>query len=440
MARQKTIQSDANLQGKGLFTGQPCRMRLRPAGPDSGIVFVRNDLAEPVTIPSDIEHLTKRARRTSLTNGSAGVETIEHVLSAGVGMDLDNGRIEVDAGETPSTDGSPWPFVEAIQSAGVQEQSADRKVFVVPEPVSVTEGDRMLAALPGPEDCLEIFYEMDYSPVAPSIGRQVYTFRLGLDDYVTQIAPARTFLLEAEAEEMRKRGYGKHLTAKDVVVWSDSGPLEGNKLRFPDEGVRHKICDLIGDLALLGRPLRGRIVACKAGHDLNHALVRKLTDQLAESEQSEALVAEPEMDIYRIMRLLPHRYPFLMVDRIVEIEGDRRAVGVKNVSINEPFFQGHYPNLPVMPGVLILEALAQVSGILLSRRLEHTGRVAFLVSMDRVKIRRQVRPGDQLVLKAEALHVRTRTGHCRCQAFVGQELAAEAEIKFMLVDAERSVT
>jgi len=305
---------------------------------------------------------------------------------------------------------------------------------VIDEPITVGRDDVTLAALPGPGDCLDILYDLDYSDT-PAIGRQVVAFRLGADDFAARIAPARTFSLEAEAAEMQARGIGTHLTAKDVLVVGPDGPVD-NEFRFPDECARHKISDLIGDLSLFGRQLRGRIIAHKSGHEHNHALVRKLAKALAERTRSQALSAEPLMDIRRIMRLLPHRYPFLMVDRIVELDGDRRAVGIKNVSINEPYFQGHYPGQPIMPGVMILEALAQLSGILLSRRLEHTGKVAVLLSMDRVKMRRPVRPGDQLILQAERLHVRSRTGHCKCKAFIGQEVAAEAEIKFMLVDAE----
>jgi UDP-3-O-[3-hydroxymyristoyl] N-acetylglucosamine deacetylase/3-hydroxyacyl-[acyl-carrier-protein] dehydratase len=215
----------------------------------------------------------------------------------------------------------------------------------------------------------------------------------------------------------------------------DNGPID-NELRFRDEHVRHKLVDLIGDLALLGQHLRGRIVAYKSGHELNHHLVRRLVETIAARGLSRSMAGQPLMDIRGIMKLLPHRYPFLMVDRVVEIDGDKRAVGIKNVSINEPFFQGHYPGQPIMPGVMILEALAQLSGILLSRRLEHTGKVAMLLSLDKVKLRRPVRPGDQLILEAEALHVRSRTGHCRCRALVEGEVAAEAEIKFMLIDAE----
>jgi UDP-3-O-[3-hydroxymyristoyl] N-acetylglucosamine deacetylase/3-hydroxyacyl-[acyl-carrier-protein] dehydratase len=326
-------------------------------------------------------------------------------------------------------------FVRALQGAGTQEQNSERQPFVIHEPVTLSSGDATIAALPGPEDCLDVLYDLDYSDTASGIGRQVAAFRVGRDDYAELLAPARTFSLAKEAAAMQARGIGTHLTAKDVLVLGPGGPID-NTLRFPNEPARHKLADLLGDLALLGRPLWGRIVAHRTGHGDNHALVRRLDRLIAERSQARAVAGEPVMDIRKVMRLLPHRYPFLMVDRVVELDGDRRVVGIKNVTINEPFFQGHYPGQPIMPGVMILESLAQISGILLSRRLEHTGKVAVLLSMNRVKMRRPVRPGDQLVLHAETLHVRTRTGHCRCRAFVGQELAAEAEIKFMLVDAE----
>ena len=412
-------------------------MRFLPAEPDSGIVFIRDDSqtgSAPVRIPCDISKLSKRARRTSLSSGSVGVETVEHVLAAVRGMDIDNIVIELSADEAPSKDGSSLEFVGAIAEAETVEQPAEKAPYVIDQPVSVADGEAMLAALPGPTDGLDILYDLDYSDT-PSIGRQVLAFRLGRDDFATQIAPARTFLLEQEAHEFHARGLGRHLTERDIVVMGPDGPID-NQLRFADEHVRHKICDLIGDLALFGRPLCGRIVAYRSGHALNHALVRKLRESLAAKQEAQALAGEPLMDIRKIMRLLPHRYPFLMVDRIISIEDDRRALAVKNVTINEPFFQGHWPSQPVMPGVMIIEAMAQLSGILLSRRLEHAGKIAVLLSMDKVKIRRMVRPGDQLMLEAEAVRVRTRTGHCRCRARVAGQLVAEAEIRFMLVDAE----
>lgn len=423
------------MQGRGLFSGEPCKLTIKPAEPNAGLVFVRTDLAESLPVGAHAEQLAKRARRTSLMDGQASIETVEHVLSAIWGLGIDNATIEVTAAETPSIDGSADPFAKALQEAGIEEQDAERDPYIITDPVSVSEGNAMLAALPGPSDSLDILYELDYQDISAGVGKQVCSFRLGRDDYLGQIAPARTFVLESEANDLRAKGIGEHLSAKDLVVMTDDGPLD-NELRFEDENARHKICDLIGDLALVGRRLCGRIVACRSGHELNHALARKLLEAIEDQQQADRLSGEPVMDIRKIMRLLPHRYPFLMVDRLIELDGDRKAVGVKNVTINEPFFQGHYPSQPIMPGVLVLEALAQLSGILLSRRLEHTGKVAFLIAMDRVKIRRPVRPGDQVLLHAEALHVRSRTGHTRCWATVGKETSAEAEIKFMLVDAE----
>ena len=434
MSRQRTIRRAASVEGLGLFSGEPSSLRFVPAPVDTGVVFVRTaEGAEPVHIPCRIDNVSKRTRRTSLVNGSATVETVEHVLAAISGMQIDNLIVEVSEDETPSTDGSSRSFVEALTEAGAEEQDAETKPYIISEPVTVSDGSSTLTALPGPTDCLDILYDLDYSDV-PSVGRQVFSFRLGVDDFVAEIAPARTFLLEAEAKEFQARGMGAHLTARDIVVMGEDGPID-NELRFDNEHVRHKICDLIGDLSTLGMPLRGRIVACKSGHDLNHALVRRLAEAVARSTRG-AAAGEPIMDIRKVMRLLPHRYPFLMVDRVLEIDGDHRAVGVKNVSINEPYFQGHYPGHPIMPGVMIVEAMAQLSGILLSRRLEHTGKVAVLLSMDRVKMRRPARPGDQLILEAESIHARSRTGHCRCRAKIDGEVAAEAEIKFMLVDAE----
>ena len=433
--RQKTIRTAASVEGRGLFTGKACRLRLVPAAPDSGIVFVRTDLPGNETVACEYANLVRSPNpRTILKNGLAEVHTAEHVLASVCGLGVDNVTIELSAEETPSTDGSSLPFAQAIQEAGIVEQDAEQKVYVITEPVTVSQGQASLTALPGPEDCLDILFDLDY-PDVPSIGRQVFGFRLGKDDFFSQIAPARTFLRESEAALFRSQGLGAHLDVNDILIMAADGPIS-NELRFADEPVRHKINDLVGDLALLGMPLRGRIIACKSGHELNHALVGRLLEAAEGKAKPRPLRAEPLLDINGIMRLLPHRYPFLMVDRIIETQGDERAIGIKNVTINEPYFQGHYPRQPIMPGVMILEAMAQMSGILLSRRLEHAGKVAVLLSMDRVKMRRPVRPGDQLVLEASALHVRPRTGHCNCRALVDGEVVAEAEIKFMLVDAE----
>jgi UDP-3-O-[3-hydroxymyristoyl] N-acetylglucosamine deacetylase/3-hydroxyacyl-[acyl-carrier-protein] dehydratase len=269
----------------------------------------------------------------------------------------------------------------------------------------------------------------------PPVGRQTISFRLGDDDFVSQLAPARTFVFENEANQLRAAGLGKHLTPKELLVISPNGPIE-NQFRFIDECARHKALDLIGDLFLVGRPLRGRIVAYKSGHALNHMLARKLLEQEVSDNRQNLVGRDAEMDIRRIQRILPHRYPMLLVDRVVEIVGDEKAIGIKNVTFNDVFFQGHYPGTPIMPGVLIVEALAQLGGLLLSTKLEHTGKLAVLLSMDKVKMRHAVVPGDQLILEAVAVRVKSRTGHVRCKAFVQDKLTCEADIKFMLVDAE----
>jgi UDP-3-O-[3-hydroxymyristoyl] N-acetylglucosamine deacetylase/3-hydroxyacyl-[acyl-carrier-protein] dehydratase len=228
---------------------------------------------------------------------------------------------------------------------------------------------------------------------------------------------------------------GKHLSPKDVLVIAADGPID-NAFRFTNECARHKVLDLLGDLYLVGRPLRGRLVAHKSGHALNHLLARRLLEQQENSARQSMVHREAAVDIRRIQRILPHRYPMLMIDRVLEIVGDTKAIGIKNVTFNDIFFQGHYPGTPIMPGVLIVEAMAQLGGILLSQKLEHTGKLAVLLSMDKVKMRQPVVPGDQLLLEAVAVRVKSRTGHVRCKAFVEDKLAAEADIKFMLVDAE----
>jgi UDP-3-O-[3-hydroxymyristoyl] N-acetylglucosamine deacetylase/3-hydroxyacyl-[acyl-carrier-protein] dehydratase len=234
---------------------------------------------------------------------------------------------------------------------------------------------------------------------------------------------------------LAERGIGKHLSPKDVLVIGQSGPID-NAFRYSDECVRHKLLDLIGDISLTGRPIAGRIVAHRSGHEMNHMLARKIIASNELTRRSGLIDQGVALDIRKIQRILPHRYPMLLVDRVLEIDGDNRAVGLKNVTFNDVFFQGHYPGTPIFPGVLIVEAMAQLGGILLSQKLEHTGKLAVLLSMDKVKMRHPVVPGDQLVLEARAVRVKSRTGHVRCQAFVGEKLAAEADIKFMLVDAE----
>jgi UDP-3-O-[3-hydroxymyristoyl] N-acetylglucosamine deacetylase/3-hydroxyacyl-[acyl-carrier-protein] dehydratase len=434
--QQQTIEREVELTGRGLFTGFPVRVRFKPAPAGSGITFVRTDGPDPVRVVARIDNLSKRARRTSLKNGTVTIETIEHCLAALQAFAIDNVEVELDNAELPSGDGSCLPFTDSLASAGAMPQDGERKYLHVLEVTRVSDGDSELVAWPGSDERLDIYYELDYGRGNP-VGQQTYHFVLDRERFVTEIAPSRTFVLEEEARQLREAGLGQHLTYQDVLVIGPNGPIE-NTYRFPDECVRHKVLDVIGDLMLSGAFICGRIFARRSGHHLNHELVRRLLEQHASQNAHQALSRRPRLDIEAVQRILPHRYPMLLVDRVVEIDGDRRAVGIKNVSINEPFFQGHYPRKPIMPGVLIIEAMAQLGGLLLSQKLEHTGKVAVLLSLDGVKFRRPVVPGDQLSLEAQAIRVKSRTGEVFCQARVASELAAEANIRFMLVDADPS--
>lgn len=423
------------LTGRGLFTGEQSVVRFCPAEPDTGIVFVREDQNPPVRIPAVVENVAKRLRRTSLRNGTVQIETVEHCLSAIAGLGIDNVVIELNANEMPSFDGSCAPVVAKLKEAGIVAQSRPRLIFRVPETVRVAEGSSYVMAAPASEgdDALEIIYDLNYG--SGPIGQQIFKIRVTPEDFEQSIAGARTFVLEKEAEQFRAAGLGVHLTYDDILVFGQDGPIQ-NALRYPDECVRHKILDLLGDLCLFGRFVAGFVFARQSGHALNHELVRRLRELEQAAELKGKMKAEPVFDIRKIQRILPHRYPFLMVDRIIEMEPGKHAVGIKNVTANEEFFTGHYPGQPIMPGVLIIEAMAQLGGLLLSQELEHTGKVAVLLSLDDVKFRRPVVPGDQLVLEASARRVKSRTGHVFCRAMVGDNLAAEADIKFMMVDAD----
>ena len=429
---QKTIGGEASISGHGLFTGVETTLTFKPAPVGHGVVFVRTDLSRPVRIPALVQHVTKRSRRTAIKSGADAVETIEHCMAAVAGLGIDNLEIHINGGEVPGVDGSCLPFVELLQKAGVVEQPAEKLYLTVTEPIEVRDGNATLIASPPMGDEFQIFYDLDYG-VEP-IGQQLLSYQLN-GQFSKEIAPARTFVTREEAEMLQSRGLGVHLRAGDVLVIDKTGPV-GTEYRFPNECVRHKVLDLIGDLYLLGCPIKGKIVACRSGHSLNHALVRKLTNMLQAQRRAKLALGEAVMDVKRIMRLMPHRYPMLLVDRVIEMDGDKRALGVKNVTMNEPFFQGHYPGMPMMPGVLIVEAMAQLSGLLLSRKLEHSGKIPLLLSLDKVKLRKPVVPGDQLILESENIRVKARTGHVRCRAYVGDQVAAEAEIKFMLVDNE----
>jgi len=429
---QRTIAEEAKLTGRGMFSGVESKIKFAPAGVDTGVVFVRTDLDIPVRIEANIRNIAERSRRTALKNGQVFVETIEHCMAAISALEIDNIIVEVSSPELPGFDGGSWEFFKVLKKCGYTEQQKPRKEFAITETICINEAGASIYALPAEGGDLEITYDMDYTKHT-GIGRQILTCTLSAEYFENNLAPARTFLLEAEAKMFQSRGIGTHLSPKEILVISSDGPIK-NSFRFPDECVRHKIVDLIGDISLVGRRLAGRIVAYKSGHNLNQKLAAKLLEMAEHKERISRVGTDALLDIRRIQKILPHRYPFLLVDKVIEIDGDKAIKGIKNVTFNELFFQGHFPGTPIMPGVLILEAMAQVSGLLFAQKLEHTGKLAVLLGMDHVKIRKAVIPGDQLILTSETIRVRSKTAICKCRALVGSSIAAEAQIMFMLVD------
>ncbi|MCB9899612.1 MAG: UDP-3-O-[3-hydroxymyristoyl] N-acetylglucosamine deacetylase [Planctomycetes bacterium] len=433
MARsQRTIKTPFEIEGVGLHEGRPVRVSVRPAKPDTGVLFVRSDLPDADPVPAVLDSLAEADRRTLLRVGEAEVHTVEHLLASLVGCRIDNLEVELDAAEMPALDGSAQPWCEALKKAGAVDQKAPRKVFTVERPFFVQDGSASIHAVPA-RGGTRVSYTLDYR--SRGMPAQLVEYDLDATDVPAEIAPARTFVFSDEAEALQREGLGAGArSGENTLVFDGSKLLEG-ELRFPDEPARHKVLDLLGDLFLLGADVEGSIAAVRSGHRTHHELVRVLKQAMELEENHGRIVRGTAMDIREIAGLLPHRYPFLLVDRVLELEGYRRAVGIKNVTVNEPFFQGHFPGQPIMPGVLILEALAQLAGTLLLRRMEYTGKLPVLWAIDKVKLRRSVIPGDQLRLEVEATKVRDTMGRVSCLAKVNEHVAAEAKMVFTLVDA-----
>ncbi len=437
---KRTLAHSASVHGVGFFHGSDVTCRFLPAEAGTGIVFERTDLPEKPTVPARIDRVVPSERRTAIQQGAASVEMIEHVMAALAGLRIDNCLIQIDAGECPGCDGSSRPFVEALDKAGTVELGRTRQALVIEDSVSVRDGDAVLGAGPGMPGQLTLAYHLDYGSDGPI---QAQSFSVGLSprSFRDQLAGSRTFVLESEAHALRAAGIGARTTPADLLIFGRDGVI-GNTLRFDDECARHKVLDLVGDLALLGFDLHGSVIAHRSGHQTNHALVRKLLEAARQASGTAALRGpeRPEgvLDIRRIMDLLPHRYPFLLIDRVLELVPGRRVVAVKNVSINEPFFAGHWPGLPIMPGVLIIEALAQAAGILISKSIDNlAGRVAVIASINGVKIRRPVVPGDQLRLEANGQRFKPNAACISGSAKVGDVVVAEAKLRFVVVDAGR---
>lgn len=429
MEKQKTIAHPISLSGVGIHTGNQVSVHFKPASASSGIAFIRTDLPQRPRIQAQVESFVpaKFNRRSSIGSNGAEVQTIEHLMAALSSLGIDNIDIEIDANELPGLDGSAVKYVEALERAGLVEQEQEKYIHVIKEPISVEEGGSSITVLPAPE--LKISYTLNYNH--PLLSGQFFEIKVDAESFKAQIAPARTFCLESEAADLQSQGLGRGANYENTLVVGATGVIK-NKLRFKDEFVRHKILDLIGDLGLTGFPIRGHIVALRSGHALNLKIAQKICEQKNKIQGASAM--SHVLDVNEIMKIIPHREPFLFVDRIIRMEKGKRATGIKNVTINDYFFKGHFPGRPIMPGVIIVEAMAQVGGVMLLASDENKGKLAVFLSIDNVKFRKPVVPGDQLVLEVEAIKVKSKTGQVRGRALVEGKVVAEADFVCALVN------
>ncbi len=458
--KQSTIQKPISVHGVGLHTGKAVTLTFKPAEANHGYRFQRVDLPEQPIIPADVKLVISTNRGTTIKTGDAQVSTIEHVLSALTGLGIDNVLLEIDGPEMPIMDGTSMPFVKALQEAGVAELDAERDYYVVTEPISYKDEVTGTEILALPSDHFEATVMIDFN--SSVLGQQFASLQ-NMEDYVKEIAPCRTFVFIHELEKLLDMGLIKGGDMDNAIVIADrrmeqedldnlakkmgkpgikvdaEGVLNTVKLHFQNEPARHKLLDVIGDLALIGKPILGKIVATKPGHTANIEFAKILKKSLLEKRRLMGVPKydpekEPIMDVNAVMQLLPHRYPFLMVDKIIEIS-DTHVVGVKNITINENFFQGHFPSNPVFPGVLQIEALAQTGGILALNNVPDKGNWdTYFLKIDNTKFKAKVVPGDTLILKMELIDpIRRGIVHMQGTAYVGNKIVSEGELTAQVV-------
>jgi UDP-3-O-[3-hydroxymyristoyl] N-acetylglucosamine deacetylase/3-hydroxyacyl-[acyl-carrier-protein] dehydratase len=428
MARkQRTIKKATEFEGVALHSGEKIKVRIEPALPGTGVIFLRSDLEDPAEIPALAGYLSVSNRRTVLRAGNQMIGMVEHLLSACVGLRVDNLRVLVSGDELPGMDGSTLPYCELLKDAVIVEQKEVRKSFRASLPnVFRDDHNAEIILLPPTGDGLTIRFFPQYPD---GVDDTPVIFKLLEDDYLANIAPARTFVRAEEIDSLLDAGLGKGANAENTLILGGEVPPD---FRLEQEPTRHKIADIIGDLALIGADIHADIVCNRSGHNLNQVLAKQLREEL-DLDEVRMEDSGVQFGIQDVLRRLPHRYPLLMIDRVIEVEGFRRAVGVKNVTITEPFFQGHFPGQPVMPGVLQLEALAQLAGFLLQRKLEMTGMLGVLVSIDKVRFRGQVVPGDQLRLEVDVLRLNKNRAQVKAHAKIGKRIVSEAILSFAVI-------
>jgi UDP-3-O-[3-hydroxymyristoyl] N-acetylglucosamine deacetylase/3-hydroxyacyl-[acyl-carrier-protein] dehydratase len=434
-ALQHTLAGPATLEGTSLHTGEKVTLTIKPAPEGHGFRFRRIDLPDQPFITADVDKVQTVERATTLAEGSVKVHTVEHVISALTGMGVDNALVEMDANEPPIGDGSSLPFVEMIKTVGVISQNVRRKVWEIREPIHQETADGTIITI---VPCRT--FKVSVTNVGPD-GRftQYFSTEVNPETYEKEICAARTFVYYEDVKPLLEKGLIKGGSLESAVVIRGNEIMSKEPMRFTNEFARHKALDIIGDLMLSGVRILGHVIAVKPGHGPNTKMAATIKSEYLRMRsmvpaEVNLPTGEGVLDINEVLKILPHRYPFLMVDRIVDCLSDNKCTGVKNVTINEPYFIGHFPGHPIMPGVLQLEAMAQVSSVLMLRRPENAGKLGYFMSADNVKWRRPVLPGDTLFIESEILKVRGTIGQTRCRCLVNGDVVSEAELKFLLLD------